>query len=364
VTAASVELRGVTKRYGTPQQGAAVSDVSLAIAPGEFFCLLGPSGCGKSTTLRMIAGLEPISEGTLLVDGAAMNDVAARDRDMAMVFQSYALYPHMTVYDNLAFGLRRRGFARDEIDRRVGDAAAMLGLADLVRRKPHALSGGQRQRVALGRAIVRDPRVFLFDEPLSNLDAALRTSTRGEIIGLHRRLGTTMIYVTHDQVEAMTMSDRLCIMDGGRVVQVGRPMDVYRRPINTFVARFLGVSPMNLFAATVAAEGDRIVGRFGGGALTVGETPGPAGRVTLGVRPEHVRIGGDAEATSLAARVRSVEPLGAETLVAAEVGDVVLTARVPGDHPAAVGESVILSIRPGDVHLFDATTGLALGARA
>ena len=361
-TPASVELRGITKRYGSPQEGAAVRDVSLAIEPGEFFCLLGPSGCGKSTTLRMIAGLEPITEGKLAVDGAIMNDVPARDRDMAMVFQSYALYPHMTVYDNLAFGLRRRAIEKQEIDRRVRDAAAMLGMSDLLQRKPHALSGGQRQRVALGRAIVRDPRVFLFDEPLSNLDAALRATTRGEIIRLHQRLGTTMIYVTHDQVEAMTMSDRLCIMNNGEVVQVGKPMDVYRRPHSTFVARFLGVSPMNLFDAEMTQQGDRNVARFAGGALPV--LASACGRVTVGVRPEHVRLAPDgADAAKLDGRVRSVEPLGAETLLVVEVFDATLTVRVSGDSSARVGDTVDVFVRPSDVHLFDAATGRALGGR-
>jgi multiple sugar transport system ATP-binding protein len=328
-----------------------------------FFCLLGPSGCGKSTTLRMIAGLEAISEGALEVDGVVMNDVPARDRDMAMVFQSYALYPHMSVYDNLAFGLRRRAFGKGEIDRRVREAAQMLGLGELMQRKPHALSGGQRQRVALGRAIVRDPRVFLFDEPLSNLDAALRASTRGEIIRLHQRLGTTMIYVTHDQVEAMTMSDRLCVMDAGRIVQVGRPLDVYRRPCNTFVARFLGVSPMNLFDAEVVHEGGACVARFAGGAIPLPVAVAP-GKVTLGVRPEHVHLASEPGASKVAGRVRAIEPLGAETLLDLEVDDVCLTARVGGDCSMPVGGPATLFLRPGDLHMFDAATGASLGASA
>ncbi len=224
----------------------AVDAVNLDVAHGEFMVLLGPSGCGKSTTLRMIAGLESISSGHLSIDGKRVNDVPAKDRDIAMVFQSYALYPHMSVFDNLAFGLRRRDVARGEIDKRVRSVAATLGMAELLKRKPHALSGGQRQRVALGRAIVRDPKVFLFDEPLSNLDAALRVGMRGELIKLHHHLGATMIYVTHDQVEAMTMGDRICIMNGGKVVQIGAPLDVYRDPADTFVASFLGSPPTNL----------------------------------------------------------------------------------------------------------------------
>ncbi len=242
---ATVSLKDLCKRY-PGGEALAVDSVNLEVAHGEFMVLLGPSGCGKSTTLRMIAGLESISSGHLSIDGKRVNDVPAKDRDIAMVFQSYALYPHMSVFDNLAFGLRRRDFSSSEIDKRVADVAATLGMAELLKRKPHALSGGQRQRVALGRAIVRDPKVFLFDEPLSNLDAALRVGMRGELIKLHHRLGATMIYVTHDQVEAMTMGDRICIMNGGKVVQIGAPLDVYRDPADTFVASFLGSPPTNL----------------------------------------------------------------------------------------------------------------------
>src|SRR5262245_24301929 len=252
---AVVTLDRLTKVYDRTHAPAADA-VSLEVRHGEFMVLLGPSGCGKTTTLRMIAGLESISAGKLSIDGRIVNDVPAKDRDIAMVFQSYALYPHMSVKDNLAFGLRRRSVSRPEIERRVTAVAATLGLSSLLDRKPHALSGGQRQRVALGRAIVRDPKVFLFDEPLSNLDAALRVSTRGEIAALHRRLGATMIYVTHDQVEAMTMGSAICIRNGGKVVQVGEPLEVYRQPANTFVASFLGNPPMNLLKATVTDAPD------------------------------------------------------------------------------------------------------------
>jgi len=261
---AVVRLANLTKRYPRSDEPA-VHDVSLEVGDGEFVALLGPSGCGKSTTLRMIAGLEEITEGELFIDDRLVNGVPAKDRDIAMVFQSYALYPHMTIEDNLGFGLRRRSVPAIEIDRRVKDVAAMLGLTGLLRRKPHSLSGGQRQRVALGRAIVRDPKVFLFDEPLSNLDAALRLSTRGEIVRLHQRLGATMIYVTHDQVEAMTMSQRMCIMNGGRVVQTGKPLEIYRDPADTFVARFLGSPPMNLIDVALSVDGERVVARFGDG---------------------------------------------------------------------------------------------------
>ena len=270
---AVVTLDRLTKIYERGHAPAADA-VSLEIRHGEFMVLLGPSGCGKTTTLRMIAGLESISSGTLSIDGRIVNGVPAKERDIAMVFQSYALYPHMSVKENLAFGLRRRAVPRDEIERRVTGVAATLGLSPLLDRKPHALSGGQRQRVALGRAIVRDPKVFLFDEPLSNLDAALRVSTRGEISALHRRLGATMIYVTHDQVEAMTMGSRICIMNGGKVVQVGEPLEVYRRPANTFVASFLGNPPMNLMQAVVT---DDPGGR--GFASARGRSPLPAERM-------------------------------------------------------------------------------------
>jgi multiple sugar transport system ATP-binding protein len=274
----------------------------------------------------------------------------------------------MNVFDNLAFGLRRRGFERSEIRRRVDDAAAMLGLNELVKRKPHALSGGQRQRVALGRAIVRDPTVFLFDEPLSNLDASLRASMRGEIVRLHQRLRATMIYVTHDQAEAMTMSDRLCIMDHGEVVQVGRPLEVYRSPRSTFVARFLGASPMNLLPATLEIESGRPVARLAGVALPLpGWRPDQLSArigqaVTLGLRPEHVRETSDgaADTTRVRVRVRAVEPLGAETLLVTELNDLVVTARVDGAHPVQVNESIDLFVRVGESHLFDPDTSLAI----
>src|ERR1700722_2543819 len=253
-----VSIDGLTKHYGGGGD-AAVKGVSLSVADGEFMVLLGPSGCGKSSVLRMIAGLEPITAGTVSIDGRVVNEVPARDRDIAMVFQSYALYPHMDVYNNLAFGLCRRGIDKDDIDRRVRGAAAKLGLAAFLERKPHALSGGQRQRVALGRAIVREPKVFLFDEPLSNLDAARGVTTRNELIRQQHEIGITTIYVTHDQVEAMTMGHRICIMDKGEIVQIGPPLEVYRKPANTFVARFLGTPPMNLLAAELEAA-DRQLG--------------------------------------------------------------------------------------------------------
>ena len=367
---AVVVLRDVTKRFAGARD-AAVDRVSFTVADGEFMALLGPSGCGKSTTLRMVAGLETLTTGTISIDDRVVDDVPAKDRDIAMVFQSYALYPHMTVRDNLAFGLRRRAVERAEIERRVREAAELLGLAELLERKPHALSGGQRQRVALGRAIVRSPKVFLFDEPLSNLDASLRASMRTEIARHHRRLGATMIYVTHDQVEAMTMSDRMCIMDRGRVMQVGAPLEVYRHPASIFVARFLGNPPMNLLPATLDADGGAPAARVG--KLRIALEPAtaarlaarPPGVVTLGIRPEHVYERpppGIAAPAWAEFRVTVVEPLGAETLLTLALDDgPELIARVGGDSRAALGDTLRVALDPACVHLFDAESGASVG---
>jgi multiple sugar transport system ATP-binding protein len=320
---ATVTVEKLCKTYDSAN-APAVQDVSFTVANGEFMVLLGPSGCGKSTVLRMIAGLEPITSGTVSIDGSVVNHTPAKSRDIAMVFQSYALYPHMTVYDNLAFGLRRRGVARDEIDRRVRAAAGRLALSEFLARKPHALSGGQRQRVALGRAIVRNPKVFLFDEPLSNLDAALRVSTRNELIKQQHEIGTTSIYVTHDQIEAMTMGDRICIMNKGEVVQIGSPLDVYRQPADTFVARFLGNPPMNLINANVEAAGGRLAVVVAKQLIEL-QTPVPpalasyGGRdIILGIRPEDLYETPPANSptTKLDVTIQAVEPLGAETILA------------------------------------------------
>jgi len=347
---ATVALKELTKRYAGSDL-LAVDAVNLDVKHGEFMVLLGPSGCGKSTTLRMIAGLESIGSGDLLIDGKRVNTVPAKDRDIAMVFQSYALYPHMSVFDNLSFGLRRRDIARSEIDRRVTNVAATLGLSELLKRKPHALSGGQRQRVALGRAIVRDPKVFLFDEPLSNLDAALRVGMRGELIKLHHHLGATMIYVTHDQVEAMTMGDRICIMNGGKVVQIGAPLDVYRDPVDMFVASFLGSPPTNL-----------LPGLFNGAGLTVGEAKlpftkrGTGDEVILGIRPEDIRI--DGTAPHAQGEVLAVEPLGAETIVRFRIAGVSndVMVRGPRTVTARVGERAPITFDLASAHLFDPIT--------
>src|SRR6185503_2704798 len=356
---AVVTLDRLTKIYERGHAPAADS-VSLEIRHGEFMVLLGPSGCGKTTTLRMIAGLESISSGTLSIDDRVVNGVPAKERDIAMVFQSYALYPHMSVKDNLAFGLRRRAVERDEIERRVTGVAATLGLSPLLDRKPHALSGGQRQRVALGRAIVRDPKVFLFDEPLSNLDAALRVSTRGEISALHRRLGATMIYVTHDQVEAMTMGSRICIMNGGKIVQVGEPLEVYRHPANTFVASFLGNPPMNLLRAAVTDDADGRGLRIGAWRIVIPAERMPAlsvgTEVIFGIRPEKLSGTPQPGATSIDGEVVQVDPLGAETIFAARIPDVdkPLFARVGPDVPIKVGERRQLGVDLSAAHVFDA----------
>jgi multiple sugar transport system ATP-binding protein len=372
---ATVTIDELSKRYaggGEP----AVKAVSLAVADGEFMVLLGPSGCGKSSVLRMIAGLEPITAGTVAIDGRPVNHVPAKDRDIAMVFQSYALYPHMTVHANLAFGLRRRSVPGDEIDRRVRGVAEKLELTPFLARKPHALSGGQRQRVALGRAIVRDPKVFLFDEPLSNLDAALRVSTRNELIKQQHELGTTTIYVTHDQVEAMTMGDRICIMNKGEVVQIGKPLEVYRNPADAFVARFLGNPPMNLLPARLESSGDRAVARFADVAV---ELPGYAmpalrpylgGAVTLGIRPEDLyETPPPAVAPrtqQIATRVLAVEPLGAETLLMLATGgsDQEIIARVGRDTGLRMGGAASIALDPNALHLFDPTTTKAIARTA
>ena len=360
---ASVTLQQVRKIY--PDRGGehvAVHGLDLVIADGEFLVLVGPSGCGKSTTLRMIAGLESISSGQLLIGDRVANNIPSRDRDIAMVFQSYALYPHMTVRQNLAFALKLRKLPEPEIERRVADAAAALGLDRMLDRKPKALSGGERQRVALGRAIVRQPQVFLFDEPLSNLDAKLRVHMRREIGRLHRELGTTMIYVTHDQVEAMTLGDRIAVMSAGELQQVDTPLGLYERPANLFVAGFIGSPPMNLIPGTLTGgEG----GQDGQGGRVFRSTSGdvslmlddrdelklPEGvPLTLGLRPEALRVGeGDAP---IQGRVDLVEPLGSETLVHSQVGQTAVVARFTGDGLPRAGDTVGLCPDLARAHWF------------
>jgi multiple sugar transport system ATP-binding protein len=359
---AVVRLSNVSKRY----PGAAalsVDGVTFSVGDGEFMVLLGPSGCGKSTTLRMIAGLESVSSGELSIDGRVVNRVAAMDRDIAMVFQSYALYPHMTVAENLAFGLKRRKVVASQIAERVRAVADSLGLSELLQRKPHALSGGQRQRVALGRALVREPKVFLFDEPLSNLDATLRVSTRNELVRLHQRLGATMIYVTHDQVEAMTMGQRILVMNRGRLAQIGKPLEVYQQPADAFVAHFLGSPPMNLLKARILSRGDCRWAECGSAQLPLDRWSGVdlgGNGLLIGIRPEELCMAKPSPERQdlLRGKVSGVQPLGAETLVMVELDDQAgeVTARLDRHIQPCLDERVALGFTQRALHLFDAET--------
>ena len=364
---ARVALEDLTKRYAGGNL--AVDRLSLDIADGEFVCLVGPSGCGKTTALRMIAGLEDISSGRVRIGDRVVNMLAPRDRDIALVFQSYALYPHMSVYDNMGFGLQLRKTPKAEIDRAVREAARILDLERFLDRKPGQLSGGQRQRVALGRAIVREPAAFLMDEPLSNLDAKLRVQTRAEIARLHQRLEATMIYVTHDQVEAMTMADRIAVMSDGVLQQSGTPKELYEQPQNRFVAGFIGSPSMNFVDLKVQPDGaTRLVGD---GATVVLDDAQAArlrdlGRetITVGFRPEHLEVGApDGPGLRVSATIDVVEFLGNDELIHAisEGRDVV--AIVPSDARLSVGDSVVLSASPRHVYLFDPETDLSLAAR-
>jgi multiple sugar transport system ATP-binding protein len=348
----TVSIRDTVKRFGTVE---VIHGLSMEIGSGEFVVFVGPSGCGKSTLLRMIAGLESFQQGEIAIGGRIVNAVPARDRDIAMVFQDYALYPHMTVEGNLGFGLKMRGVAKAEIARRVGDAARVLQIEHLLARRPRELSGGQRQRVAMGRAIVREPKVFLFDEPLSNLDAKLRVDMRTEIKRLHQTLKATMIYVTHDQVEAMTLADRIVVLNGGVIEQIGSPRDLYAKPATRFVASFIGAPAMNFLPARVA---DGAAELPGGVKIAV---PGAmtSAKVEFGIRPEHlVEIASGAP--GLVARVDLVEPLGADTLVSARVDAYPIVARLPGETVVVPGDSLTLGLEPARAHLFDAATGKRL----
>ncbi|WP_294926803.1 sn-glycerol-3-phosphate import ATP-binding protein UgpC [uncultured Paracoccus sp.] len=335
---AQINLSGVGKVYAGGSR--AVGNVDIDIQDGEFIVLVGPSGCGKSTLLRMVAGLESITEGEVRIAGRVVNEVEPADRDIAMVFQNYALYPHMTVRQNLAYGLKNRGTPRAEIDRRVAEVAQILQIGDYLDRKPRALSGGQRQRVAMGRAIVREPAAFLFDEPLSNLDAKLRATMRLEIKDLQRRLGTTSIYVTHDQLEAMTLADRLVVLNGGRIEQIGTPLDVYRKPASAFVAGFIGSPAMNLLPAHA-----------------VPHLPGSAHAGLVGIRPEDLK---PSDSGQIAMQVRAIEELGVSRLVHGMVGDQLLTVSLSNQYP--LGETLHLAAEPGAVHLFDAESGQRIEA--
>ena len=353
-----VELHGVGKRYGAGNY--AVRGVTLDVAEREFLVLVGPSGCGKSTLLRMVAGLEEVTDGDIKIGGRRVNDVAPRDRDVAMVFQNYALYPHMTVFGNLAFGLQLRKLPKPEIQKRVQAAAAALGLEKYLERQPRELSGGERQRVALGRAMVREPKVFLFDEPLSNLDARLRVEMRAEIRRLHQRVQATMIYVTHDQVEAMTMGDRIAVLSAGELQQCADPRTLYERPANRFVAGFIGTPPVNLLEAMVAADGRGVT--VAGATLPVGAAQAAVlaarsgGAVTIGVRPEHLSHG----PVGIPARVELVEPLGSETLVHWKSDAGALVSRVTTGPAPALGATASLAANPEHVLLFDPKSGVSL----
>jgi multiple sugar transport system ATP-binding protein len=359
---ATVEFKKLVKRYGALD---VVHGIDLLIADGEFIVLVGPSGCGKSTTLRMLAGLEDISGGEILIGGRTVNEVAPRDRDIAMVFQDYALYPHMSVYDNMAFSLKYRKMPRKEIDARVRDAAEVLGLSAYLDRRPKQLSGGQRQRVAMGRAIVRKPKVFLFDEPLSNLDAKLRGTMRVEMKKLHQRLGVTTVFVTHDQIEAMTLADRVVVMNGGRIEQIGTPDEVYHRPATLFVAGFIGAPTINLLPARFEAP-DRL--RLGEGAVVpMPKAVDAAVDIVLGIRPEDVEIGSGPPPPGWAdvpAVVEVVEPLGADTLVFTTASGGPITARVRPEVRPAPGAKVALRLNLDRAHLFDAGTGRAIATPA
>ncbi|MBL8905068.1 MAG: sn-glycerol-3-phosphate ABC transporter ATP-binding protein UgpC [Rhizobiales bacterium] len=335
-----------------------LNDVSIDIAAGEFVVLVGPSGCGKSTLLRIISGLEQVTSGTIQIGGKDVTDLPAKARDIAMVFQSYALYPHMTVAENMGFSLKLRGESRDIISDRVKKAAETLGLTDYLDRKPAALSGGQRQRVAMGRAIVRDPKVFLFDEPLSNLDAQLRVAMRSEIKSLHQRLRTTVVYVTHDQVEAMTMADRIVVLRNGRIEQVGSPLELFDDPANVFVAQFIGSPAMNLFSGKITHRGGRSQIELDAGAhvtLPVAVRAKEGRRLTVGVRPEHFDIARNEN--SLAARVEVVEPLGSQMQVGLACGSETLIAIFNERLSCMPGDIMHLAPRAGHLHVFDAESG-------
>ncbi|MPR09373.1 ABC transporter ATP-binding protein [Microvirga tunisiensis] len=355
---ATIEIDRLVKKYG---QTAVVHGIDLAIHDGEFVVLVGPSGCGKSTTLRMIAGLEEISGGQIRIDGRVVNDLQPKDRNIAMVFQNYAIYPHVTVADNIAFGLYRSKLSKSEKRARVEQVAQTLGLSHLLERRPSALSGGQRQRVAIGRAMVRDPAAFLFDEPLSNLDAQLRTQMRIEIKRLHHRLGTTSVFVTHDQVEAMTMADRIVVMRDGRILQVGSPLELYEKPVDVFTARFIGSPTMNLLPASLKqGEADLSVG----GSIKVPSLSASSSEVLVGVRPQDLAPGvPGVPGLSVSGTVVVVETLGSETLVHIESGDQTVIGSAPGRQIPKIGEQLTLHAPVERLYYFDKATEKALASQ-
>ena len=355
---ASVSFQNVEKAFGSTK---VIHGISFDIQDGEFMVLVGPSGCGKSTLLRMLAGLEEISGGTIAIDSRTVNDVDSKDRDIAMVFQSYALYPHMTVRDNMAFSLKLRKAPKAEVDQRVARAAKILNLDPYLARFPRELSGGQRQRVAMGRAIVRDPKVFLFDEPLSNLDAKLRVAMRAEIKALHQRLKTTTVYVTHDQIEAMTMADRIVVMHDGIVEQIGTPLELYDRPNNLFVAQFIGSPAMNIVQGTLRrANGTSHVESADGVRWPLGGGLGNDGQaVTYGVRPDHLELAGSQE-RGVPGEIIVVEPTGSETELVVRVGTAQLIVETHGRPALSPGDKVNFAVNPSHVHLFDQASGARL----
>ncbi|OWT66337.1 sn-glycerol-3-phosphate import ATP-binding protein UgpC [Candidimonas nitroreducens] len=356
---AQVHLKNVTKSYGKGDKALEViHGISVDIADGEFVVMVGPSGCGKSTLLRMVAGLEEITGGEVLIGERVVNELEPKDRDIAMVFQNYALYPHMSVYDNMAYGLKIRRFSKADIEQRVRKAAEILELATLLQRTPRQLSGGQRQRVAMGRAIVREPAVFLFDEPLSNLDAKLRVQMRLEIQKMHRTLGTTSLYVTHDQVEAMTLGQRMIVMNAGNAEQIGTPVEVYDKPTSTFVAGFIGSPPMNLLNGKVESDGSGFLAGEGSVIPLAAGSRAPRGReCILGLRPEHLVLG----RPGMALVVEMVEALGSELLVYGRTGGQSVVVRTAAGTPVAVGDKVTAGFEPASVHWFDPQTTRRLG---
>ena len=355
---ASIALRGVSKSFGAAE---IIKGIDLDIEDGEFVALVGPSGCGKSTLLRIVSGLEHATRGDILLDGRTVNAKSPRDRNVAMVFQSYALYPHMTVAENMAFNLRLSGKSKPEIRSRVDEAARMLDLTDLLDRKPGQLSGGQRQRVAMGRAIVRNPDVFLFDEPLSNLDAKLRVQMRGEIKLLHQRVKTTAVYVTHDQIEAMTLADRIVVLNGGRIEQVGSPLELYERPANMFVAGFIGSPAMNFLDVDLVPGDPEPAARMADGstfALPRKAYDPASGKVVVGIRPEDIRL--NSEGATLPATIKMVEPTGPQTHLVLDVHGTDILAVVEAGFAARVGEKVGIGFNTRRLHVFDRATGRSL----
>lgn len=348
-----IDIDNLVKSYGPLE---VVHSINAHIEEGEFAVLVGPSGCGKSTLLRMIAGLEDITDGTISIGGAVVNDLAPKDRNIAMVFQNYALYPHMTVAQNMGYSLKIKGQSKSEIAKAVAEAAKILGLEDYLDRHPGQLSGGQRQRVAMGRAIVRDPSVFLFDEPLSNLDAKLRVKMRAEIKSLHQKLGTTTVYVTHDQIEAMTMAEKIIVLDGGNISQVGPPLELYDNPANRFVATFIGSPSMNIISAEVQPDG--MLKLDNGQLLSIPSGLDIGQRIDLGIRPEHLCIAKDKG--GIEATVMLLEPTGSETLVISEFAGVELLASIKDRVDLAPGDKVRFALEEGKHHFFDQKTGRAL----